>query len=165
MSRLKLLLSIMPSKIIIEVAPLLEIPAKTCTLTLCFDLPIFFPILIIDIFNTTKRIILNKWKSMRGLNLFFTYFNKKWLSGDFVNWQIFNTPPGFATTNGPIESYNNTIKKFFTMRKIYNMLPALEILVEQVKFESIRERIFHSEVLPPQKLINEARKLANEENG
>jgi hypothetical protein len=118
-----------------------------------------------DIFNTTKRTILNKWKSMRGLSEFFAYFNKQWLNGDFVNWQIYNTPPGYATTNGPIEAYNNTIKKFFTMRKKYNMLPALEILVEQMKFESIRERVFHNEVLPPQKLINEARTLVNNENG
>jgi hypothetical protein len=88
----------------------------------------------LDIFNTTKRKILNKWKSLRGLNEFFIYFNKQWLNDDFVNWQIFNTPPGYATTNGPIESYNYTIKKFFTLRKKYNMLSALEILVEQVKF-------------------------------
>jgi len=43
------------------------------------------------------------------------------------------------------------------MRKNYNMLSALEILVEQVKFEPIRERIFYNEVLPSQKLIKEAR--------
>jgi hypothetical protein len=48
------------------------------------------------------------------------------------------------------------------MRKKYNMLPALEILVEQVKFESLKERIFHDELLPPQKLISDAPKLVNE---
>jgi hypothetical protein len=78
------------------------------------------------IFNTTKRTILNKWKSMRGLNEFYSYFNKQWLNGDFVNWQIFNTTAGYSTTNGPIESNNNTIKKFFLLRKKYHVLPVLE---------------------------------------
>ena len=35
--------------------------------------------------------------------------------------------PGYATTNNPIESYNATIKKFFTNRFKLNLIPALEI--------------------------------------
>ncbi len=29
-------------------------------------------------------------------------------------WQIFNTPPGYSTTNSPIESMNKQIKESFT---------------------------------------------------
>jgi hypothetical protein len=99
---------------------------------------------------------------MRNLKEFVTYFNKQWLSGDFVNWQLFNRPAGLATTNGPIESYNNTIKEFFTNRKKYNLLPSLEILSRQIKFESNRQIDFFEFVRPPSKMISDCKNLLNE---
>lgn len=116
------------------------------------------------LFERNKLEILAKWRRYRDLKIFTEYFNKQWLEGQFVNWQIFNTPPGFASTNGPIESYNNTIKRFFTNRVKYNMLPALTILISQVAFESERDSVFYNDVLPPLKLVDEARSQLNEKS-
>jgi hypothetical protein len=43
------------------------------------------------------------------------------------NWQIYQTQPGFTTTNNPIESYNGKVKAFFTNRFKLNLVPPLEI--------------------------------------
>lgn len=102
-----------------------------------------------------KDKVLSKWKGMRNLKEIVTYFNKQWLTGDFTNWQIFNRSAGLATTNGPIESYNNTIKEFFTSRKKFNLLPSLEILSTQIKFESNRQIEFYEFVRPPRKVISD----------
>ena len=40
------------------------------------------------------------------------------------------TPAGYASTNNPLESYNATIKKFFTNRFKFNFLPCLSIFKE-----------------------------------
>ncbi len=93
-------------------------------------------------FARSKLEILAKWRRHRDLKKFVDYFNEQWLVGHFVNWKIFNTPPGNASTNGPIESYNNKIKRFFTNRVKYNMLPALKILISQLNFESERDLDF-----------------------
>jgi hypothetical protein len=44
------------------------------------------------------------------------YFIKQWLQPPFNNWQIFNLPPGFKTTQNPEESFKNNkqIKEVFT---------------------------------------------------
>ncbi len=43
------------------------------------------------------------------------------------------------------------------------MLPALKILISQLNFESERDLEFFNEVLPPVKLVNEARSLLSNE--
>ena len=52
------------------------------------------------------------------------------------NWQIFYTPAGYPMTNSPIESCNNIIKKFFTNRIKYNILPVCEIFEKQIVIQS-----------------------------
>ena len=50
--------------------------------------------------------------ALNALNLFKEYFIKQWLEAPFNNWQIFNTPPGFATTQNPEESLISKLNKF-----------------------------------------------------
>jgi len=56
-------------------------------------------------FNETTKEILDKWSCLvwskrvrKELLIFRDYFIKQWLNPPFNNWQIFNTPPGYATT-------------------------------------------------------------------
>ena len=49
-----------------------------------------------------------------ALQIFKSYFIRQWLAGTFVNWQIFNTPAGYSTTQNPEEWFNNQIKLIFT---------------------------------------------------
>ena len=49
-----------------------------------------------------------------GMKKFHDYFNKKFISSSFTLWQIYLTPPGFASTRSPIESFNKDIKATFT---------------------------------------------------
>ena len=64
-------------------------------------------------------------------------------------------------TNSPIESYNNTIKKFFTDRKRLNMLPAIEIFESQIKHESNVHREIQECAKVTQQLIKEAKQELN----
>ena len=66
-------------------------------------------------FNNLKKKSITKWRRY-GLETFIEYFSKQWLDGVFCNWCIFNTPPGYSTTNNPVESNNAVIKNFFTFR-------------------------------------------------
>ena len=54
------------------------------------------------------------------------YIKKEWLTGDFTNWQIFHSPPGFAATQGCIESFNSTFKADYTNYKKLNIKEAIE---------------------------------------
>lgn len=69
-----------------------------------------------DEFVEKRNAIVAKWREI-GISSFADYFTKEWLSGKFVNWQIFNTPPGYASTPNPVESFNAQIKNFFTKRE------------------------------------------------
>ena len=85
------------------------------------------------------------------------YYNKVWVDGAFKHWHIYNTSPGFSTTNNPVESYNAVIKKFFTNRFKCHMLPCLE------NFDEVIGSIDHKEFLTykkiPAKTIKYAKKL------
>jgi hypothetical protein len=66
-----------------------------------------------------------KWSKKSSMSDFHLYFKSQWIESIFSNGQIYQTPPGFSTTNNPVESYNATIKKFFTNRLKLNLVPAL----------------------------------------
>ena len=46
-------------------------------------------------------------------------------------------------TNSPIESFNNVIKKFFTNRFKFNMLPALEKFEEELSSLNHKEYVYY----------------------
>jgi hypothetical protein len=52
---------------------------------------------------------------------FTLYFYQQWVQGDFVEWQIFHSAPGIASTNNAVESLNANIKKYFTCRKCFKL--------------------------------------------
>jgi hypothetical protein len=75
---------------------------------------------------------------------FHKYFAKQWVD-KFSKWQLFNTPPGHAHTNNPVEQYNNTIKTDFTDRLKYHMKPALQVFTRLIQYESKKTRLVMEE--------------------
>jgi hypothetical protein len=68
---------------------------------------------------------LNRWKTKSELQGFHEYFVKQWINSDFSNWQLFHTPPGYASTNNPLEQYNARIKQDFTKRFKHHLKSSL----------------------------------------
>ncbi|POM81688.1 Hypothetical protein PHPALM_303 [Phytophthora palmivora] len=57
---------------------------------------------------------IEKWKAVPELVTFAEYFKKQWLDTTLSNWSVFHTPPGYATTNNPVETFNKVIKQDYT---------------------------------------------------
>ena len=90
-------------------------------------------------FDKLKNKTLKKWRS-NGLEEFAEYLTKQWLDGVFNNWQIFCTPPGYSTTNNPVESHNSRIKFHFTQRFKMNILPLLNMFSDVFRsYEATRQ--------------------------
>jgi hypothetical protein len=99
----------------------------------------------------------NKLKR-HNLNQFHDYFNKQWIDGN-SNWIVFNKPPGYASTNNPIEQFNGTIKKKFTDHIKFNIVPALNIFSELISAESLENEEISKTIVPNAKTISLARKI------
>jgi len=112
-------------------------------------------------FETAKQKVEVKWKKHITLNQFRSYFFSQWLQGTFVNWQLFRRPVGCAITNSPIEAYNRTFKDFFTERERFNLVPAIEILENCLKFESKCREVFYDFAKPTKTIVSDARKMAD----
>jgi hypothetical protein len=90
-----------------------------------------------------KKEVLSKWVAIPGMERFVEYFSKQWLTGKFTNWQIWHTPPGFASTDNPCESFNGKLKELFTLREKLSVVGFLKIALDQlVPFYSMNYRDF-----------------------
>ena len=90
-------------------------------------------------FVEKKKKLLKKWDQQLELTEFSKYFQKQWLDEPFSNWAVCFSPPGFSSTNNPIESFNGRIKKFFTNRIKSNLLVSLK------NFEEVLYTYYHKE--------------------
>ena len=83
----------------------------------------------------------------------------QWLDGPFWKWQIFRTPPGYATTNSNIESFNSVIKRDFTNRKRQSIMSAINIIEEIITYYSTHGHNFSVAPRYNYKLKTQALKL------
>jgi hypothetical protein len=58
------------------------------------------------------------------------------LTGNFSRWQIYHNPPGYASTNSIIESFNATIKRDFSLRKRYSVYSSVNIIQYIINYYS-----------------------------
>ena len=79
------------------------------------------------------------------------------LESDFSRWAIFSTPPGYSSTNNPIESFNSIIKKFFINRIKNNLLVSLKNFYDV--FETYYHKDFCKSVKIPNIIVQRAREL------
>lgn len=104
-----------------------------------------------------KKIVIDKWKSIPELNSFVLYVIPQWFEGTFSNLQIFKTPPGFANTNNPMESFNKIIKSRFTNFEQHPLIAFILIVVEHLipyYSENGKEFLFHR--IPTKDVIKKA---------
>eukprot|EP00644_Phytophthora_capsici_P000870 jgi/Phyca11/108898/e_gw1.16.660.1 len=57
--------------------------------------------------TTIRTAVEFRWQSNPLLQSFHAYFKRVWMNERFFRWQCFRTPPGFATTNNPVEQFNH----------------------------------------------------------
>ncbi|EGZ29309.1 hypothetical protein PHYSODRAFT_418632, partial [Phytophthora sojae] len=62
-------------------------------------------------FYQIRDTILAQWRKVRVLQDFANYFEKQWILSRYWRWQAFHTPPGYATTNNPCETFNASVKR------------------------------------------------------
>ncbi|POM76881.1 Hypothetical protein PHPALM_5843 [Phytophthora palmivora] len=63
-----------------------------------------------------------------------------WLNSNFLRWQAFHTPRGFAAANNPVEHFNRAIKRDYFLRARLKMGTLIDQLLLCVKTEGVRGR-------------------------
>jgi DNA-binding transcriptional regulator YiaG len=116
--------------------------------------------------SKTKELSINRMNEMlqkfKVTNKDFArYLKAQWFTGVFKHWQIFDTPPGYAATNSPIEGYNNKIKKIYTKRRRLSVYAFVVKLIEVIKSESKDRKAFELNSKPSKACIEKSRKIKN----
>ena len=100
-------------------------------------------------FESRKTEVLENWSALvwapsiyKALQEFKAYFIGQWLTGHFINWQIFNTPPGYSTTQNPEESFNNQVKEIFTEFERLTVLGACNAIHKMCVYYSEHQPTF-----------------------
>ena len=107
-----------------------------------------------------KAIVIHKWKSHPELDDFVKYVIPQWFEGSFTNWHIWKSPPGFANTNNPMESFNKLIKALFTNYEEQPLIAFIRIIIDHIiPFYSINTREFLFYRVPLKKTITLAKTL------
>ena len=66
-------------------------------------------------FNIIFNKVFLKWSQIPEVKNFQDYFYEQWIASKFNRWSIFHTPPGYASTNNPLEAgLNKEIKGTYT---------------------------------------------------
>ena len=72
---------------------------------------------------------------------------------------VFYSPPGYSNTNNPIESYNKSIKAYFTNKEKMHFIPAFKIVQELVVVESSKSFDYKSSIEVNKTQENKSKKL------
>jgi hypothetical protein len=59
----------------------------------------------------------------------------QWILGNFTNWKIYCSEPGIASTNNALESFNNIIKKAYTLNTRHSLSALVDIFMEHLLFD------------------------------
>lgn len=111
-------------------------------------------------YETYKAIVLKKWSSYPEMEAFVTYVVPQWFEGTFSNWQIFKSPPGFAATNNPMESFNKIIKAQFTDYNEQPLLGFILIIIQHlIPFYSSNDKTFMFYRIPHKITVAIAKRL------
>ncbi|CAF0708035.1 unnamed protein product [Brachionus calyciflorus] len=97
---------------------------------------------------------------------FARYLFKSWLSKNskYTKWKVYNSPPGYATTNSPIESFNASIKRDFTYRKKLSVFGFILKSFEIIKYYSVTDKHFENTPIPSIRAKNLAKSVSKWEN-
>ena len=79
------------------------------------------------------------WLKVPSLVNFLNYSKKQWIDSQFNKWAVFHSPPGYSNTNNSLESYNKSIKAYFTNNEKMHFNPVFKIFKELVVVESTKK--------------------------
>lgn len=114
-------------------------------------------------FLSKKTAAVMRWRSDPEVAEFGDYIYKQWLIGSFAKWQCHLTPVGYATTNNPVEQFNNKLKRDYTARQRLKMGLLLVKFADCCLTESLTGALFACATTATSKLKNRARDLRREE--
>ena len=83
-----------------------------------------------------------KWNKKKTKSVY-EYCNS-WFFGNYSKWQIYHSPPGWASTNSNIESFNATIKRDFSLRRRYSVYSSVSIIQQIINYYSTNKSTFHT---------------------
>jgi hypothetical protein len=66
---------------------------------------------------------------------FSRYFNTQWILGNFTNWKIYCSEPGIANINNTLESFNNVIKRCYTLNARHSLSALVDLFMERLVFD------------------------------
>jgi len=84
-------------------------------------------------FEDRYREVAGKWRT--DFSEFARYFYMQWILGSFTTWKIYCSEPGIASTNNALESFNNTLKKSYTLNSRHAFSALLDIFIERLVFD------------------------------
>jgi hypothetical protein len=67
---------------------------------------------------------------------FVRYFNTQWFFGNFNDWQIYCSAPGVASTDNTLESFNNIIKRCYTLNARHSLSALVDLFMEWLVFDT-----------------------------
>ncbi|GMF15404.1 unnamed protein product [Phytophthora fragariaefolia] len=102
------------------------------------------------------------WRQNPLLVPFAQYFEAVWLESSFSAWQCYLTPPGYATTNNPVEQFNRVLKRDYTLRQRLKMGTLLRELEKCCVHESTKPQIFRDQPEPSKSIQRRAKQLAKD---
>ncbi|OWY94388.1 LOW QUALITY PROTEIN: hypothetical protein PHMEG_00035902 [Phytophthora megakarya] len=108
------------------------------------------------VFVRLRDAALKRWLEDPSLVAFSKYMAGQWLYGRFCCWQAFATPSGFATTNNPVETFNASLKRDYTLRRRLKMGTLLQELSNCCTAASETVQPFHYRAVPAKTLMRRA---------
>jgi transposase-like protein len=106
-----------------------------------------------QVFKKRWEVIGRRWS--KNFKWFYDYFVKYWIKKN-NHWRIYDSPPGYAKTNSPIESFNSSIKRDFTNRKRSSVLGFITKMAAIIKYYSDDQRVFATVPKPTDRMITES---------
>jgi hypothetical protein len=59
----------------------------------------------------------------------------QWISGNFTNWKIYCSAPGITSINNTLESFNNVIKRCYTLNARHSLSALMDLFMEWLVFD------------------------------
>ncbi|OWZ09846.1 LOW QUALITY PROTEIN: hypothetical protein PHMEG_00017388 [Phytophthora megakarya] len=114
-------------------------------------------------FDAVRSAAQFRWGETPALQDFSVYFTRIWLNRRFCNWQCFHSPPGYATTNNPVEQFNRALKRDYTVHRLLKMWELLQQLRSCCRQHSIDIRQFAVTATPSEELLSRVKALQRQQ--
>ncbi|DAZ93693.1 TPA: hypothetical protein N0F65_009244 [Lagenidium giganteum] len=91
----------------------------------------------VDEFYAIVQESFHSWSRRPDLLGVAQYFNNQWRLGRFRVWQCFARPAGYATTNNPVEQFNNVLKRDYSLRARLKLGTLVKLIASCVRASSV----------------------------